>query len=330
MYTKKITIGHIAKKARVSQATVSLILSGRQDVRIADGTRETVLAAARSLGYVAKKPVRTGRTVFFVHGSIRGSNIGTSFFSNVSSELRPLCEARGMTFIELSFADGNFNARLASMLASDPAAVISMNSAFSAFVRANEPTVPVFTLQGGVDPSGTINYIVDDRMVGECAAKHLHEQGCRRAAVIFPAQMDSRCADERYRGFTSVFHAAGGVSELFHTGGFFSLESIEQLMSGIALAFDAYYFFSDAGALAGMRVLLSRGVRVPMDAAVIGTDNLFWSRYFYPSLSTMDLKETVFAERITDDIQALSSGRSFSPHTVRVPVELIARESTRR
>ncbi|MEK6797190.1 MAG: LacI family DNA-binding transcriptional regulator [Spirochaetota bacterium] len=330
MYTKKVTIGHIAKKAKVSSATVSLILSGRQDVRIAEGTRETVLAAARSLGYVARKSVRTGRTVFSVHGSIHGSNIGTSFFSGVSAEMRGLFEARGMTFIELSFAGENFNARLSSMLASDPAAVISMNSAFSAFVRETEPSLPVFSLQGGIDPLGTINYIVDDRMVGEHAARHLIDRGYRNAAVIFPPEMASRCSSERYLGFTEEFTSGGGTSVLYTVEGIYSLETIGALMGTVPLTHDAYYFFSDAGALAGMRVLLSRGVRIPHDAGIIGTDNLFWSRYFYPSLSTMDLHERMFAERITDDVQALTSGRMFSPLTVRIPVTLIARESTGR
>ena len=235
MYTKKVTIGHIAKKAGVSSATVSLILSGRQDVRIADDTRESVLALARKLGYVGRT-IKRGRTVFFVHGSIHGSNIGTSFFSAVAANMRPLCQERGFTFIELSFTNENFHGQLSVMTASDTAAVVSMNGAFSAFLREHEPAIPLFSLQGDVDPAGAINYIVDDRMVGETAARHLLEKGCRNAAVIFPSG-GGRCASERNAGFSGVFSAGGGTSKFSAVGEFFSLEAVESFMRDIALAY---------------------------------------------------------------------------------------------
>src|SRR5690349_6465576 len=52
---KRITQKDIAKMSGVSQATVSLVLNGRADadVRIAPETRERVLEAIRSTGYVA-------------------------------------------------------------------------------------------------------------------------------------------------------------------------------------------------------------------------------------------------------------------------------------
>ncbi|GAB7043569.1 MULTISPECIES: LacI family DNA-binding transcriptional regulator [Catenuloplanes] len=52
---KRITQQDIARMTGVSQATVSLVLNGRTDadVRIAPETRERVLAAIRSTGYVA-------------------------------------------------------------------------------------------------------------------------------------------------------------------------------------------------------------------------------------------------------------------------------------
>ncbi|MEV8506432.1 LacI family DNA-binding transcriptional regulator [Actinoplanes sp. NPDC051475] len=52
---RRVTQQDIARMTGVSQATVSLVLNGRHDadVRIAPGTRERVLQAIRSTGYVA-------------------------------------------------------------------------------------------------------------------------------------------------------------------------------------------------------------------------------------------------------------------------------------
>ena len=48
---RNITIAEIAKRAGVSSATASYVISGRRDVKISDQTRERVLALCRELGY---------------------------------------------------------------------------------------------------------------------------------------------------------------------------------------------------------------------------------------------------------------------------------------
>ena len=48
---KNVTIAEIARRAGVSSATVSYVLSGRQDVKIAETTRGRILALCRELGY---------------------------------------------------------------------------------------------------------------------------------------------------------------------------------------------------------------------------------------------------------------------------------------
>src|SRR5579862_8912212 len=59
------TRNDVARNARVSGATVSRVLSGRDDLYIAEETRVRVLAAAQSIGYQPNATARalvTGRT----------------------------------------------------------------------------------------------------------------------------------------------------------------------------------------------------------------------------------------------------------------------------
>lgn len=53
--TVNVTMGQIATRAGVSQATVSLVLNNVQTIKLAHSTREKVLRIAREMGYVQKK-----------------------------------------------------------------------------------------------------------------------------------------------------------------------------------------------------------------------------------------------------------------------------------
>ena len=57
---KNVTIAEVAKAAGVSSATVSYVLNGRTDIKVAEATREKVLSVCRELGY--RKGAGRGRT----------------------------------------------------------------------------------------------------------------------------------------------------------------------------------------------------------------------------------------------------------------------------
>ena len=57
---KNVTIAEVARAAGVSSATVSYVLNGRTDIKVAEATREKVLSVCRELGY--QKGTGRGRT----------------------------------------------------------------------------------------------------------------------------------------------------------------------------------------------------------------------------------------------------------------------------
>jgi DNA-binding LacI/PurR family transcriptional regulator len=230
-----------------------------------------------------------------------------------------------------------------------PAAVVVHDDRSCKVIRKIDPGLPILFLQGASrsGPNWDACYIVDDQRVGELAAEALLAAGRRRAAIFFPMPGSSRCATERMDGFRSVWEPSGGSSELIQLSSLAPVY-VEAVAAGlgdvwrgserldaarvvearfVGTRFDAAYFFSDAAALAGMRALLTVGVRVPADVAVIGTDNLFWGAFSVPSLTTMELNERLFAQRIADDLEASFRGTPWSGAVVRLPVSLIKRES---
>ena len=49
---RRVTMMEVARAARVSQSSVSLVLNGMTGARISESTRQRVIAAARELGYM--------------------------------------------------------------------------------------------------------------------------------------------------------------------------------------------------------------------------------------------------------------------------------------
>jgi DNA-binding LacI/PurR family transcriptional regulator len=97
------------------------------------------------------------------------------------------------------------------------------------------------------------------------------------------------------------------------------------------VAFDAIFAFNDLLALGAMHALLSRGVRVPDDVAVMGFDDIQESRYASPSLSTV-APDTDAIARTALDLLLPEAGQA-APEDAggverTIPFQIVKRAST--
>ena len=83
--TKNVTIAEIARRAGVSSATVSYVISDRQDVKIAKSTRERILTICKELGYqkffvIAGMLMQPNTLFIFLHFSFYSILLIIQFF----------------------------------------------------------------------------------------------------------------------------------------------------------------------------------------------------------------------------------------------------------
>ncbi len=333
MYKKRVTLKDIALASGVSTTTVSVILNGRSDVRIGEKTRIRVLAAADKLAYSITPPRKknTSPIVCFVHGTVEQINIGTSFYGRVSSHLRSLCEDNDFGFLEFEYNEKEKLHQYQTILAYQPVAFVTASSEFCQFHETQNNDIPLFMLQGErLTPGETRKsslLLVDDYSVGQLGARHLIERGFQSCGMIFP-DVTTRCLYERSKSFSETFSSLGGVCEhlIFNLNDHQGLE--QWFRNWDRTRFDSFYFFSDSMAIPGIRGLQLQGCRIPENAGILGTDNLYWGQFAFPSLTTMELHESFFAERICEEIKTIVGGGKFFPGEIVIPVELIHREST--
>ena len=104
---------------------------------------------------------------------------------------------------------------------------------------------------------------------------------------------------------------------------------VESLPRGRAMP-TALYAYSDDYALPLLRALEERGIRVPKDISVLGTDDLPIGEMSIPSLSTIRFDEADLGLRAVAMINSLITGRTLEEHFLLPPVPcVVQRESTR-
>ena len=92
---------------------------------------------------------------------------------------------------------------------------------------------------------------------------------------------------------------------------------------------DAVFCYSDLVALGAIRTIVSRGLRVPEDVAVIGYDDIEDGRFSNPTITTISPDKEMIATTAVERL-LLRIGSATPPEglEVRAPHRLIVREST--
>ncbi|GAA4871680.1 LacI family DNA-binding transcriptional regulator [Saccharopolyspora cebuensis] len=285
------TAADVAALAGVSRATVSYVLNGLVDERIGPETWAEVRAVARELGYVPPGGRRTtGHELVIGHlGGERMTlaRLATAGLDRLAVELG---EA-GYTMVLHRDTELKGMAAARSWAALRPAAVIAHADRFTkggAELLRRAGVVPIGIATQPVPAVPTL--VIDDSRLGEVAAEHLAERGCRRVLVVVPkAKGDRQLVAHRVAGFERVAARTGMRLEVVRMG--LRRDSADRLIRTVAGDDppDGVFACTDdhAGLLLG--ALLDRGVRVPGDLALVGADNAPFCEMLRPRLTSAEI-----------------------------------------
>ena len=293
MSTGKSTLVRVAAQAGVSIASVSRILNG---LPASESTTERVRAAAKDLGYVPNATARSlkvGRTEQIALGV---ADVGNAVYVSMMHAVNEVVAAAGFRLV-------------LSSTGSDPADQIdllkSLNRGFAdglilsplrvtpdliEELRASRlPLVIIGSLPKGV---AVDNVRANSRKGVGLAVKHLHEQG-RRQIAFLNGPLDTVPGTARLAGYlksiTSLNLAVTSELQVEAT----DFTYVAGLAATTALldqsSPDAIVCANDLLAVAAMKVILGRGLRVPQDIALVGMDNTNIADLANPALTSVDL-----------------------------------------
>lgn len=338
MSRKTTRLEDIARLAGVSIATASRALNDSPAVN--DRTKQTIWKLAKEHDYPFRRhmpagPIGAQGTIALVVPRPQGreGRLSDPFFLELLAGVGEAARERGCDLLMSHISPANYDELSAALNTSRADGVIflgqsSLHSAFNRLVDADHR----FVVWGAELPDQDYCSIGSDNISGgRRATLHLARLGRQR--IVFLGDLDPPEAMQRHRGYLDALAQAGleADAELI-VPAHFEVESAEATVDALirrGVVFDGVVAASDQIALGAVRALLHAGVDVPGQVSVIGFDNVPFSRYSRPALSTI-AQDTMKAGRLMVSKLLDHGGASTSMgagRSDRVPTELIVRET---
>lgn len=331
------TLQDVAKKAGVSTATVSKVLSNTPYV--SEATRDKVLDAVSTLGYrpnLAARALSSGKTTII---AVVFPHIYDTIFKD------PLV-MRVLEGVETVLTDQGYNILLSMPRLSHDASATQADEHFVRLVQSGYiegliaiDNVEAFSFAAFAEthniPAVILGHHAGDYTVcsnnvlgGKLLMEQVLADGHRHIGVISVAPETNLAIQERMHGIKDVYQHSGLDTPLLIVESDFSSQggasAVAELLAK-APYLTAIIAMNDRMAIGALSGLQALGKRVPEDISVIGYDNIPLAGVAQPQLTTIDQKPVDLGKAAANLLLKRLHGET--PTNVVIDPELIKRES---
>ena len=323
-----MTLEEVARRARVSTATVSRVLNNGASVKAS--TRARVLRVMQELKYspnLHAQSLAGGRSRTL---GVIVSNIENPFFLDVYKTVEAGAHAAGYELVmaNTDYSPERLVASIRLMLGRRPvglAAIVSEMDATLIQELSGHP-IPVVFYDVGTPRRNITNIRVDYRSGMTKLASYLYSLGHRRVGYVgHHATLGP--IHERVQSLRDATGKYPGLEVETATGDD-SLEGGRQaarVLLGRSPRPTALVCVNDVMAVGALREVRTRGLRCPEDVSVTGFDNVTLAQFSMPTLTTVHIPRDQIGRVICDCLMRsdVPSEREFI-----VEPELVVRDST--
>jgi LacI family transcriptional regulator, galactose operon repressor len=330
-------IKEVAKRAGVSIATVSRAINAPEKVH--PRTVQRVRRAIEHLGYrpnLTARALKTGRTNMV---GLIVPDLLYSFFAELARGLSGVLREKGISVvITSSEEDPDLEQRAIDHFLDrgvDALLVASVQLDKETFQKVTKRKVP-FILLDRLIPGLAANFVgVDDEAVGFIATEHLIQIGCRNIAHISGTRVST--ARGRLVGYKRALSAHNvevnpdlivAVEKQDESADAAGYRAAMKLLA-LPNPPDGIFCFSDPVAVGAMNAILTKGLRIPEDVALMGSANLHFDNLLRIPLSTVDQCSEMMGQQAAHlAINLIEAGAPTEPKVCYLAPKLVVREST--
>ncbi|MBQ1050915.1 LacI family DNA-binding transcriptional regulator [Micromonospora sp. C51] len=326
--TKRLT--EVARKAGVSEATVSRVLNGRDGV--AEATRTAVLTALDVLGYERPSKLRgeRARLVGLVLPELQNP-----IFPALAEVVTGSLAQRGFTPALCARTIGGVSesAYVEMLLDHQVSGVIFAGGSYALadashehYRRLTDRGLPVVLVNAGVDELGFPRVSTDDAVAVEQAYGHLRSLGHERIGLVLGPE-DHVPSRRKLTAMGRVTGWSEGTDWVERSS--FSMEGarvaatklVDRGVTGIICA-------SDVLALGAIRAVRRLGLSVPDDVSVVGYDDSAFMTCTDPPLTTVRQPIETMGQAAVDLLVTQIEGGGVLTDELLFEPELVVRGST--
>jgi alanine racemase len=336
----KVRLEQIAERAGVSISTVSRVLNEKPGV--SPSTRRVVLTALDVLGY--ERPARLRPRGAGLMGLIV-PELENPFFPRLAGQLEIDLSRAGYTAVLCSQSLGGVHEDdyVQTLLEHGVAGIVFVSGIHAVadtdpgrYQRLSGNGLPVVLVNGCLGGTGAACVSVDDSAVVDLAVRHLADMGHRRIGLAVGQVRYTPCI-RRAAGFRVAMrrHVDATLTEAdldeLTSYTTFTVEGGEEaavrlLDSGVT----GIVCGSDVIALGVIRTARERGLRVPEDVSVIGSDDSLMAQFTDPPLTTVRQPTTLIAQAVCRALVDMVEGGPAPTVETLIKPELVVRSSAGR
>jgi LacI family transcriptional regulator len=335
-----VTIKDIAKKFKCSPSTVSRALNNHP--LISDDTKRNIQEYAQKIGYqrnsvalslVNKRSATLGVIVPTISHFHETAMIeGLQSVLQLRGYMMTICVTNESYALEKEYVEKLLSNRVEGIFLS-----ISQETYDSGHYEHLENVlqrhIPLIFIDREYDGVQTGSITVDDYLGAFAATEHLILMGCTRVAHL-KGPNGLAVSERRFKGYRDClekYKIAYDENLIVNTN--FKAESAivpTRRLMALPNPPDGIFGVNDYVSIAAMQVILDMGFSIPTQVAVIGFDNLPFSAYLNPALSSVNRSSKLIGEEAARLFLAHLDSTISQVDNIVLPPELIIRHSTLR
>ncbi|MFA6176074.1 MAG: LacI family DNA-binding transcriptional regulator [Phycisphaerae bacterium] len=334
---RKPSLIHVAELARVSPVTVARTFTGSAPV--AEKTRQSVVAAAKQLGYMPNllaRGLRGGRTqTIGILWSLGGPHAAVQMTRNLTVRVQrrgyvPSVMDNTFDDIEISKTLEDYSHRGIDGVIVEWGPPVPKDKNLHLLLKRFPAVVAITPSYQGLE----VDEIIQDRLGAiSDVAKHFAATGRTRPGIIMPINN----AKEKVDAFVKTLEEKGiplskiatidcpwGASQVFTQTYYDILE--ERFPKGQCLP-DCLFCGADEGAIAAVAWAKSRGMRVPEDIAIVGFNDGDGLKFLEPPIASISRHNYDVANAVEELLFSRLDKPELPIRNKKISMEFVWRES---
>ncbi|MTV83293.1 LacI family DNA-binding transcriptional regulator [Secundilactobacillus folii] len=327
---ENVTIMTIARMAHVSHTTVSRALNDSPLVK--EDTKKLIRDIAKQIGYTpnlnAKGLAQSKTYLIGVFFSEMKTGTSPSFLVDVLNKAR---EALPTGYVISIDSVDNYMERDIPQSRYDGIIVVSQSKDDDEFIdHLVEQNIPLVVLNRALERRDVINYATNDFMGAELLTEYAIRMGHREIGIIEGQRRFVSTVDRR-RGFDEILrknHLETRPEWVKH-GNYLpesGYKAMRELLSQDELP-TCVFVTNDDMAIGAIRACNDLGYRVPQDISILGFDDMGYTKYLVPRLTTIKKPTTRLVQVGVEALTQLLAEEKVPAKQEVFPPTLVVRDS---